>query len=139
MPGRARHSPGQQNKLADRIAFGYQGMMNARKLSRRDALARAGLLVGTAVIADRPGAAAAPDPASQPTRPPFRYCLNTATIRGHKLGIVKEIEVRFAGARAAHQRICTLFSVEALARNTEHALLALASDTPGLSSSTAAK
>ena len=25
--------------------------------------------------------------------PPFRYCLNTATIRGQKLGIVKEVEV----------------------------------------------
>ena len=68
--------------------------MNARKLSRRNALARAGLLVGTAIIAERPGFAAAPsDPPVQAARPPFRYCLNTATIRGHKLGVVKEIEV----------------------------------------------
>jgi sugar phosphate isomerase/epimerase len=69
-------------------------MMNARKLSRRDALAQAGLLVGTAVIADKAGAAAiASDAAGQPTRPAFRFCLNTATIRGQKLGIVKEIGV----------------------------------------------
>ena len=68
--------------------------MNARKLSRRNALARTGLLVGTAIIAERTGRAAAPaDPPVQPARPPFRYCLNTATIRGHKLGVVKEIEV----------------------------------------------
>jgi 2-keto-myo-inositol isomerase len=69
-------------------------MMNARKLSRRNALARTGLLVGTAFIAERPGFAAAPsDLPVQPAQPPFRYCLNTATIRGHKLGVVKEIEV----------------------------------------------
>jgi 2-keto-myo-inositol isomerase len=68
--------------------------MNALKLSRREALARTGLLVGTAVTAGRPGvAAAASDTAVQRTGPPFRYCLNTATIRGHKLGIVKEIDV----------------------------------------------
>jgi sugar phosphate isomerase/epimerase len=69
-------------------------MMNVRKLSRRDALARAGLLVGAAAIADRAGAAAvASDAAGQPIRPAFRFCLNTATIRGQKLGIVKEIGV----------------------------------------------
>jgi 2-keto-myo-inositol isomerase len=68
--------------------------MNARKLSRRNALARTGLLVGTAIIAERASRAAAPaDPQAQLARPPFRYCLNTATIRGHKLGVVKEIEV----------------------------------------------
>jgi len=67
--------------------------MNARKLSRRDALARAGLLVGTAVMADRPGSAAASDAVVQPARPAFRFCLNTATIRGQKLGIVKEIGI----------------------------------------------
>lgn len=30
---------------------------------------------------------------SAKNEPPFRFCLNTATIRGHKLGIVKEVEV----------------------------------------------
>ena len=77
--------------------------MNTRKLSRRNALARTGLLVGTAIIADRPGLAAAPsDPPAQAARPPFRYCLNTATIRGHKLGVVKEIEV---AAQAGYEGI----------------------------------
>ena len=77
--------------------------MNTRKLSRRNALARTGLLVGTAIIADRPGLAAAPsDPPAQAARPPFRYCLNTATIHGHKLGVVKEIEV---AAQAGYEGI----------------------------------
>ena len=77
--------------------------MNTRKLSRRNALARTGLLVGTAIIAERPGFAAAPsDPPVQAARPPFRYCLNTATIRGHKLGVVKEIEV---AAQAGYEGI----------------------------------
>jgi sugar phosphate isomerase/epimerase len=35
-------------------------------------------------------------------RPAFRYCLNTATIRGHKLGIVKEIGV---AAEAGYEAI----------------------------------
>jgi sugar phosphate isomerase/epimerase len=52
------------------------------------------LLAGTALLAERRGLAAAPaEPAAQTPRPAFRYCLNTATIRGHKLGIVKEIGV----------------------------------------------
>jgi sugar phosphate isomerase/epimerase len=90
----SRDAPPGQNKLADGDGFGYQGTMNARKISRRDALARAGLLVGTAAIANRPGVAtAAAEPAGQSARPAFRFCLNTATIRGHKLGIVKEIGV----------------------------------------------
>ncbi len=33
------------------------------------------------------------NPALPESGRPFRFCLNTATIRGHKLGIVKEIEV----------------------------------------------
>ncbi len=68
--------------------------MNAAKLSRREALARCGLLVSTAALAAKPArAAAASDAAGQPTHSAFRFCLNTATIRGQKLGIVKEIGV----------------------------------------------
>lgn len=68
--------------------------MNAQKLSRRQLLAGAGLLVGTAAMLEKPWLLAGPDdlPDRAPTQP-FRYCLNTATIRGQKLGIVKEIEV----------------------------------------------
>jgi 2-keto-myo-inositol isomerase len=68
--------------------------MNAHKLSRREALAGAGLLLGTAVIGQKSVLIAQPaSPTASAPISPFRYCLNTATIRGHKLGIVKEIEV----------------------------------------------
>jgi 2-keto-myo-inositol isomerase len=77
--------------------------MNARNLTRREALTRAGLLMGTAVIADGPGMAVAASDATVPeSRPTFRFCLNTATIRGHKLGVVKEVEV---AAQAGYQGI----------------------------------
>ena len=71
--------------------------MHTRKLSRRQALARTGLLVGTAVAGQKFAAtaqAAAPAaPSNGRTNRPFRFCLNTATIRGQKLGIVEEIEI----------------------------------------------
>ena len=69
--------------------------MKTLKLSRRDALAQTGVMVGSAVAAQKLGiATASAEPSAQedPKRP-FRFCLNTATIRGQKLGIVKEIEV----------------------------------------------
>ena len=69
--------------------------MNTHKLSRREALAGAGLLAGAAVLGERSGLAAAPEV-------PFRYCLNTATLRGQKLGIVKEIEI---AAKAGYEAI----------------------------------
>jgi sugar phosphate isomerase/epimerase len=52
-------------------------------------------LVGAAIIGQKPaGAAVSAAPgAGQPEGRPFRFCLNTATIRGQKLGIVKEIEI----------------------------------------------
>ncbi len=70
--------------------------MNAGKLSRRDAITRTGLLIGATVVGAKPrlkGAELAP---GQQTEPPFRFSLNTATLRGHKLGILKEIEVATA-------------------------------------------
>lgn len=71
--------------------------MNTRKLSRREALARTGLLMGTAVLCPKlRGATPAAHPPAQKADRPFRYCLNTATLRGHKLGIVREIEVAAA-------------------------------------------
>ena len=89
--GRLRYH---QNVLADLRALGYEGVMNVHHLTRRQALARSGLLVGAAVMADRTDVAAVEsEPASQSVRPAFRFCLNTATIRGHKLGIVKEVGV----------------------------------------------
>jgi 2-keto-myo-inositol isomerase len=77
--------------------------MNAHKLSRREALAGAGLLAGAAVLGENPGVAAAPaEPVVHASGALFRYCLNTGTLRGHKLGIVKEIEV---AAKAGYEGI----------------------------------
>jgi sugar phosphate isomerase/epimerase len=68
--------------------------MNTRKLSRRNVLAQAGLLVAAAAMGGKASAAAdAAEPATRKSLKPFRFCLNTATIRGQKLGIVKEIEI----------------------------------------------
>jgi sugar phosphate isomerase/epimerase len=79
--------------------------MNTHKLSRREALVGGGLLAGAAVLGEWRALAAAPPGAPGPaplTPAPFRYCLNTATLRGQKLGIVKEIEV---AAKAGYQAI----------------------------------
>jgi sugar phosphate isomerase/epimerase len=51
-------------------------------------------LLGGAVVGSNLAPASASAKAATPeTDRPFRYCLNTATIRGQKLGVVKEIEV----------------------------------------------
>jgi 2-keto-myo-inositol isomerase len=77
--------------------------MNAHKLSRREALAGAGLLAGAAVFSERSGLAAEPtSPLVQPPAASFRFCLNTATLRGQKLGIVKEAEI---AAKAGYDAI----------------------------------
>jgi 2-keto-myo-inositol isomerase len=65
--------------------------MNKGKISRRAVLGRATWLAGTAVLGPRLVAAAPATEAGEAR--PFRFCLNTATIRGQKLGIVKEIEI----------------------------------------------
>src|SRR5262245_55597062 len=61
------------------------------KMSRRNALAQTGLLASAVLIKEKTGAAEVRSHSALPQ--PFRYCLNTATIRGQKIGIVKEIEV----------------------------------------------
>jgi sugar phosphate isomerase/epimerase len=68
--------------------------MNDLKVSRRTALVRTGALIGAAVVAQKVSslASAATAPEASNERP-FLFCLNTATIRGQKLGIVKEIEI----------------------------------------------
>lgn len=68
--------------------------MHTRKLTRRDALLKTGLLTGAALALAHSGAAqsvAAPKPADRSAA--FRFSLNTATIRGQKVGIVKEVEI----------------------------------------------
>jgi 2-keto-myo-inositol isomerase len=68
--------------------------MRPGSMTRREALARAGWLAGAALMA--PGAArdakAAPETAGTGAET-FRFCLNTSTLRGQKLGIVKVVEV----------------------------------------------
>lgn len=68
--------------------------MNKRTLTRRDAMTRAGLLAGAALTAGltRPATAATESKPSM-GESQFLFCLNTGTIRGQKLGIVKEVEV----------------------------------------------
>ncbi len=72
------------------------------KLSRRQAVKRTGVWLGAAMAtgqwARRTEAAQTTSHAAEP----FIFCLNTATIRGQKLGIVKEAEV---AANAGYQAI----------------------------------
>jgi sugar phosphate isomerase/epimerase len=91
-------------------------MKSAPRQSRRQALSQAGILIGTALTATAASAsakAAAAVPAAHAAGTgagagaangdgPFAYCLNTGTVRGQKLGIVKEVEV---AARAGFQGI----------------------------------
>jgi sugar phosphate isomerase/epimerase len=68
--------------------------MMTRELSRRNALTHAGLLAGAAVMGGPlAGAGVSGQPESPLAARPFRFCLNMATIRGQKLGMVKEIEI----------------------------------------------
>lgn len=77
--------------------------MKTHKLSRRAALGRAGTIAGAAIASGYVNASPAPaQTASATGREPFLFCLNMATIRGQKLGLVKEIEV---AAAAGYQAI----------------------------------
>jgi 2-keto-myo-inositol isomerase len=68
--------------------------MKTRQVSRRAALMQTGLLVGAAAVSQGAVTGGAPTGQSAPAvASSFRYCLNTATLRGHKLGIVKEIQI----------------------------------------------
>ena len=64
----------------------------AETLSRREVLARAGvgMAAGVAMVNARDRMAMG---AERKDREPFRYCLNTATIMGHKLSALQEAEV----------------------------------------------
>jgi sugar phosphate isomerase/epimerase len=77
--------------------------MPSHPISRREAIARTALLLGGAAAAPLTASAqqASPTAASSPSSP-FRFCFNTATIRGQKLGIVKEVEI---AAQAGYQAI----------------------------------
>ena len=60
-------------------------------MSRRSAIAQTGALIGAAMAASRLPAVEAKGQPAAAQQPGFRICLNTATIGGQKLGIVKEI------------------------------------------------
>ena len=68
--------------------------MSQRKFTRRQVLVRTGLLAGAGLTLVRTASAQSPAPAtSGKSASPFRFSLNTATIRGQKVGIVKEVEI----------------------------------------------
>ena len=76
---------------------------NDRGISRRAALAQAGLAMGAAVTANRcRGAETKSAPAAAPARTEFVFCLNMATIRGQKLGLMREIDV---ASQAGYQAV----------------------------------
>jgi 2-keto-myo-inositol isomerase len=68
--------------------------MSERKWTRREALVQTGLLAGATLAFQDSAPAQLPVLArNTKTASPFRFCLNTATLRGHKLGLVREIEI----------------------------------------------
>lgn len=72
-------------------------------VSRREILGRAGVAAGALLTLERSNLSQAASPAERTSaKAPFKFCLNTATIRGQKLGIVKEIET---AARAGFDAI----------------------------------
>ena len=77
-------------------------MKTEKLLSRRAALTRTGLIVGATLATKYGQATPASATSAASSNPPFLFCLNTATIRGQKLGLIKEIEV---AAQAGYQGI----------------------------------
>jgi len=67
--------------------------MKTDRLSRRNFVTASGAALGTAMLAHGAETAAGAQRAGSGSKCPFRYCLNTSTIRGQKLGIEKEIEI----------------------------------------------
>jgi len=63
--------------------------MPVTKISRRNALQFIGTAAGTVALGKSNSSFIKP---VQDNKPSFTYCLNMATIRGHKLGFVKELE-----------------------------------------------
>jgi 2-keto-myo-inositol isomerase len=76
-------------------------MNTSIQISRRRALGSAGLLAAAALTGSK---AVGAEKASDTTKAgsPFVFCLNTATVRGQKLGLAKEIEL---AAQAGFQAI----------------------------------
>ncbi|MFD3002985.1 sugar phosphate isomerase/epimerase family protein [Pontibacter toksunensis] len=64
--------------------------MKSQPESRRNALKVLGATAGIALL---PGAVKAASASTPAPKPNFIYCLNMSTIKGHKLGFIKELEV----------------------------------------------
>lgn len=80
--------------------------MSKQTISRRTALQLIGVSAGLPVVLKAEKTMAKTTP---PARPNFIYCLNMATIRGHNLGFVKELETASkAGFRAVEIWMDTL-------------------------------
>ena len=71
-------------------------------VSRRNAMTQAGLAMVGTVLGNRAIGKPSANTASNGAAKPFVYCLNTATIRGQKLGLLKEIDV---AAKAGYDAI----------------------------------
>ena len=65
--------------------------MKANNVSRRRFMTGAGAAVGAMITTAKPGIAS--ENTSTNRSIPFRYCLNTSTIRGQKLSLKEEIEI----------------------------------------------
>jgi sugar phosphate isomerase/epimerase len=67
--------------------------MSQRYISRRDLVGAAGLAAGALLAGGRISAVAGAQALPTGDGSRFRYCLNTSTIRGQKLGLAREIDV----------------------------------------------
>jgi sugar phosphate isomerase/epimerase len=67
--------------------------MKRDQLPRRAFVTACGAALGAAVLTPRASTAATASKKDPASVCPFRYCLNTSTIRGQKLGIAKEIDI----------------------------------------------
>lgn len=65
--------------------------MSNQPINRRSALQFIGATAGVALVNKTEGGIL-----KTADKQPFIYCLNMATIRGHKLGFVKELEIASA-------------------------------------------
>ncbi|HYK89822.1 MAG TPA: sugar phosphate isomerase/epimerase family protein [Acidobacteriota bacterium] len=86
---------------SDDPKFREEIMVNGR-LSRRKLLAGACMLAGTPGLVKHGFSRTITRSGASSTEAQFSYCLNTATIRGQKLGIVKEAEI---ASRAGYDAI----------------------------------
>ena len=69
---------------------------DTRRISRRTMIAQTGVAAAAVAAAGQLRAETEGKPVEQPS--PFRFSLNTATVRGQKISLVEEVEIA-AGMR----------------------------------------